>query len=79
KVTQLKKSREWEGRYMKFEELLLESEEKGREEGRREGRQEGKADMLNLVSHMMEAGEGERVFQLKDPHFYEEMCRKYNL
>ncbi len=75
KVTQLKKSREWEGRYMKFEELLLESEEKGREEGR----QEGKADMLNLVSHMMESGEAEKVSHLKDPHFYEEMCRKYNL
>ena len=41
RVQELKRSRTWEGRYMMFEELLLEHERKGIKQGLEQGREEG--------------------------------------
>lgn len=72
KIKQLKKSREWEGHYMKFEELLRNAEAKG------EGK--GELKMLNLIHCMSENGEAELIPKLsEDEAFFAEMLQKYHL
>ncbi|MBQ7796852.1 MAG: Rpn family recombination-promoting nuclease/putative transposase [Lachnospiraceae bacterium] len=72
RVTYIKKSREWEGRFMKFEELLKRSENKGRKEEQ--------TRMLQLMDYMIKAGETQQLAQLKDdPAFLQAMLEKYHL
>ena len=71
RVTALKKSREWERSYMKFEELLQDAEAQGREEG--QGR------LQKLISKMTEAGEVDKLARLADAIFLQEMYQKYHL
>ena len=74
-VTALKQSREWERRYMTFEEMLKDSKEEGREEGKEEARMQ----LLILIQKMNECGDGELVPQLADKDFFMKMCEKYQL
>ena len=72
KIGILKKNREWERRYMRFEELLQQSEQQGREEGSRQ--------MLALVEAMLAAGEVSEIPRLKtEPVFLRQMLKKYHL
>lgn len=72
KIGILKKNREWERRYMRFEELLQQSEQQGREEGSRQ--------MLALVEAMLAAGEVSEIPRLKtEPVFLQQMLEKYYL
>ena len=48
-VRQVKASREWEARFVIFEEMLQEQREAGKEEGRAEGKVEGKTEALLIV------------------------------
>ncbi len=80
KVSELKRSREWEERYMMFEELLKEREDEGRAEGRAEGLAEGLAEgraeglaegrvegenrLILLVQRMKETGESALIPRL---------------
>lgn len=76
RITQLKKNRKWEGRYMRFVELLNQSEQKGWEEGQKTGQ----AQILKLTSRMIQAGEADQIPRLQsDPQFLQSMLSKYNL
>lgn len=76
RIAVLKKSREWEAGYMRFEELLQDS----KEEGRKEGRQEGQQRMLELIDRMSEGGDADRIPELtKDPDLLEQMYEKYHV
>lgn len=76
KIRKLKESREWEARYMTFEELLQDSEEKGKQEGKREERQK----LLKLIGLMSEGGDAEYIPVLtKDEMLLEQMYKKYQL
>lgn len=72
RITQLKKSRKWEGRYMRFVELLNQSE--------RKGQRIGQEQILKLTSHMIQAGEADQIPRLQnDPQFLQSMLNKYHL
>lgn len=76
KIRALKKSREWEVRYMKFEEMLQQRESIGREEGISETR----TQMLTLIKKMSEDGAANQIQLLaEDENFFNEMLDKYNL
>ena len=92
KISILKKSRELEGRYMMFEELLqrelkegfsrghAEGLEQGIAEGIEQGIEQGSQRLLNLISKMSENGEADLIPRLsKDEVFYKKMLEKYNL
>ena len=67
RVTALKRSREWERSYMKFEELLQDAQE------------EGQSRLQRLISKMTEAGEADKLARLADAVFLQEMYQKYHL
>lgn len=72
KITRLKKSREWEGKYMRFDELIRNSEKKGEKYGQER--------TLKLVKRMMEDGQAGQVERLlQEPDFLKEMLEKYQL
>lgn len=71
RVERIKESREWERRYMRFEELL--------QDEREEGRGSAESRMLTLIARMTEAGEADKLSMLTDRAFLEEMYRKYEL
>lgn len=76
KVKELKASREWRARYMKFEELLR----KEREEGLNEGQLSGEKRMLALVSAMLEDNRGDEIPKLEeDEKLREALFREYHL
>ena len=75
RVTALKKSREWERSYMKFEELLQDAKAQGHEQGR----EEGQSRLQKLISRMTEAGENDKLVRLADTVFLQEMYQKYHL
>lgn len=79
RIKYIKQSREWERRYMKFEELLQDKYKEGCEFGREEGREEGATRMLMLTVKMTEHGEADKIPQLTDKAFLEEMFHKYGL
>ena len=83
RVKRIKESREWERRYMRFEELLRDKFKEGREEGRESGLREGcdleRARMLTLIAKMTEAGEADKLSGLSEANFLDEMYCKYNL
>lgn len=66
-INRIRKSREWERKYMKFEELL------------RDRYEEGEKRVLTLVAKMTEAGEVDKLPMLTDQNFLQEMYRKYGL
>lgn len=69
-VTALKRSREWERKYMRFDELLKKE--------KKAGYAEGHAEMLELVTRMLEAGEADKIKHLsEDEVLLADMCRKY--
>ncbi len=72
RVIQVKKSRKWEGRYMKFEELLRRSEQKGYDTGQKQ--------ILELTDRMIKAGEADQLSRLhEDSDFLQAMLKKYHL
>lgn len=80
KIVRLKKSREWEGRYMKFEELLQKSKKEGLEQGMKQGYDMGQSRILKLMNCMIRAGESLELPRLQqDTAFLEEMFEKYHL
>jgi predicted transposase/invertase (TIGR01784 family) len=79
-IRQIKKSREWEGRYVRFEELLRKSERKGREEGLEKGRAEAQTQLFALIDCMTQAGESAEIPRLtKEPEYLQSMLEKYHL
>lgn len=80
KIVRLKKSRAWEGRYMKFEELLQKSKKEGLEQGLEQGLDLGQSRILKLMNCMIQAGEHSELPRLeKETAFLEEMLEKYHL
>ena len=80
KIRTLKENRTWEARYMKFEELLQESESKGYEKGHKEGCKEGQDQTLELVSRMAADGRMGEIERLKkEPEFLREMLEYYKI
>jgi len=75
RIKELKKSREWRRKYMKFEELL----QKEHKTGLQEGYAKSESRMQTLISKMTQAGEGDKVINLSDKAFLEEMYHKYEL
>ncbi len=71
RVEELKKSREWGQRYMKFEELL--------KDAREEGMEEGTARMQRLIERMTTAGEAHLTAKLSDTDFLNEMYEKHQI
>lgn len=67
RVTALKKSREWERSYMRFEELL------------QDAKKEEQSRVQKLISMMTEAGETDKLAKLADTVFLQEMYEKYHL
>lgn len=68
RINTLKKSRDWENRYMRFEELLQDAEEKGQER------------LLRLIRKMVAAGETEMIPRLSDDTvFLQQMYEKYQV
>lgn len=71
-VTELKKSREWEAKYMKFEELLLDREQ--------EGREEGLAQMSKLIRFLLRDGQAEQIPLItEDPELRDRLFKKYHI
>ncbi len=84
RIMEVKKSRRWERRYMRFEELLRNSAKKGWEEGRKKGeeagRKTGQEQILELTSRMIAAGESDLIPRLRtDSVFLQTMLEKYKL
>jgi len=76
RVIMLKQSREWESRYMKFEELLQDAENKGLQKGI----EQGQSRLLSLINKMTRAGESECISKLsEDEEFLKEMYAKYHI
>lgn len=72
KVTELKKSREWEAKYMKFEELLLDKEQ--------EGREDGMAKMSKLINHLLQDDQAEQIPLItEDPELRDRLFKKYHI
>ena len=67
RIKALKQSRELEGRYMQFEELLKREHD------------EGTRQMLELVSRMIADGKTDLIPQLKEEVFCQEMLKEYHL
>ncbi|MCM1100586.1 MAG: hypothetical protein NC398_04280, partial [Acetatifactor muris] len=72
-------SREWRSRYMKFEELLTKAERQGREKGLAEGREQEQSRFHTLISRMTAGGDGDRLAELANAAFLNEMYRKYSV
>lgn len=71
-VTELKKSREWEAKYMKFEELLLDREQ--------EGREEGLAQMSKLIRLLLRDGKAEQIPLItEDPELRDRLLKQYHI
>ena len=67
-----KKSREWEAKYMKFEELLLDKEQ--------EGREDGMAKMSKLINHLLQDDQAEQIPLItEDPELRDRLFKKYHL
>lgn len=83
RVETLKKSGEWERRYMTLEEMLREEKKAGYAEGRAEGVTAGAAQnqqrMFTLIRKMASAGEKEMLPMLTDTVFLQEMYKKYQV
>lgn len=76
RIHALKKSREWEGRYMTFGELLEDSEQSGIAKGI----EQGESRVFKLIAKMAENGETELIPQLEnDRELLNRMYEKYNL
>lgn len=76
KVKELKASREWRARYMKFEELLS----KEREDGVNEGKLAGEKRMLALVRAMLQDNRSDEIPLLEtDEKLREELFREYHI
>ncbi|WP_418746107.1 Rpn family recombination-promoting nuclease/putative transposase [Frisingicoccus sp.] len=72
KIMELKKNREWEERYMTFEELLKDSE--------REGEIKGQERLLSLINEMAGTEDAEKISKLgQDSALLCEMLEKYHL
>ena len=72
RIKTLKQSRELEGRYMQFEELLKREHDEGHEQGTRQ--------MLELVSRMIADGKTDLIPRLKEEEaFCQEMLEEYHL
>lgn len=80
RIKELKQSRELEGKYMQFEELLKQERTEGYDSGRKEGNEEGSQRMLKLVMQMTASGKADQIPRLEtDKEFYKEMLKEYNL
>lgn len=89
KITDLKKSRVLEERYMRFDELMKYAEqegmkagmekgmEEGMEKGRQEGLQTGQNRILSLIDRMLADGQEAMLPRLKEPAVLEEMLKQY--
>ncbi len=75
RVTEVKRDRTWESRYMRFEELL----QKERREGKNEGREETQARMQELIRRMLADGAQEELAGLAEKDFLEAMYQRYGL
>ena len=82
RIKELKQSRELEGKYMLFEELLKQDRtegydsghKEGYDSGRKEGNEEGSQRMLKLVMQMTASGKADQIPRLEtDKEFYKEM------
>lgn len=71
RVTEVKRDRTWESRYMRFEELL--------QKERREGKDEGQARMQELIRRMLADGAQEELAGLAEKDFLEAMYQRYGL
>lgn len=95
RVANIKKSREWEQKYMRFEELLQkeyteglqrghdegfqEGHHEGLQEGHHKGLQEGIQTMITLTQKLLETGETDKIPMLSDENFLNELCLKYGI
>lgn len=80
KIESLKRSREWEARYMTLGEWIDDEKQEACEESRREGLKEGHSQLLTLISRMVADGNGDDIKRLENNEdFLNEMLRKYNL
>ena len=73
-VKAVKESREMEGRYMLFEELLREERAEGKEEGRAEGIIEVLLSILEDLGEISGELEG-KIREETDPEIIKEWCR----
>ena len=87
RIKALKQSRELEGRYMQFEELLKREYDEGYEQGYKTGYESGyengceeaAAQRLELISRMIADGKTDFIPRLKEETFYQEMRKEYHL
>ena len=92
RIKALKQSRELEGKYMQFEELLKREHNEGHEQGYKAGYENGygsgyedgcektTAQMLELVSRLIADGKTDFIPRLKEEEaFCQEMLKKYHL
>ncbi|MDE6063225.1 MAG: hypothetical protein K2G20_01355, partial [Lachnospiraceae bacterium] len=79
RIKALKQSRELEGRYMQFEELLKREHDEGYKSGYEKGCEKTTAQMLELVSHMIADGKTDLIPRLKEEVFYQKMLKEYYL
>ena len=95
RIKMLKQSRELEGRYMQFGELLKREHDEGYEQGYKTGYESGYrngykigyengceeavAQRLELISRMIADGKTDFIPRLKEEAFYQEMRKEYHL
>lgn len=80
KVKELKKNHNLEERYMRFEELMQEREDKGREEGKELGRTEEREILGKLIQSMSQNGETELIPKLfQDNELLQSKLIQYNI
>ena len=95
RIKALKQSRELEGRYMQFGELLKREYDEGYEQGYKTGYESGyrngykigyengceeaAAQRLELISRMIADGKTDFIPRLKEGTFYQEMRKEYHL
>lgn len=82
RITDLKKSRKWEERYMTFEDYIKTAEKKaeriGMEKGLEQGLEQGQTRLLELIQRMSANGEADQIPRLStDPAFLKESFQKY--
>jgi len=80
RVADIKRSREWEGRYMRFEELIQSAARDAAREAAKEAAEVTQKQLLDLVNRMLQNGEADQIPRLQaEPDFLQQMFAKYHL
>ena len=79
-IAAIKRNREWEGRFMLFEELLSDERKEARAEGLAEGRTEGEEVTLRLVQMLAAQNRMDDIVKAtNDSEYRQKLFKEFNL